>query len=179
MCIEWHDFERVQKPTYITSSLLDCPWTTVCDMHQINCTLLLLVFKFFTDSGFTSKLIVDGKFTQRIRDEESIWSLVPGECIQIHIEKIKEVFWTALLQGEPEIDKTQLDTTRDISEFDEQTQSDFQKVMYDHRQKIQGKPTSEEQVNQIEKFPLFNINIFPKRFKLICQVPNKVLFVGL
>jgi len=97
------------------------------------------------DSQLTSRVIVDGKLTQRIRHEESIWSLVPGECLQIHLEKANELYWTALLEGEQEIDKTKLDTTKDISEFDEQTQADFQKVMYDHHQKLQGKPTSEEQ----------------------------------
>ena len=71
---------------------------------------------------------------------------MPGECVQVHLEKTKELYWTALLEGEPEIDKTKLDTTRNIAEFDDQTQADFQKVMYDHHQKLQGKPTSDEQV---------------------------------
>ena len=75
-----------------------------------------------------------------------MWSLVPGECLQIHLEKTDELYWTALFEGEQEIDKTKLDTSRDISDFDQQTQADFQKVMYDHHQKLQGKPTSDEQV---------------------------------
>ena len=55
-------------------------------------------------------------------------------------------FKPSVLEGDTEIDKTKVDTTRDISEFDEQTQSDFQHVMYDHHQKLQGKPTSQEMV---------------------------------
>lgn len=93
-----------------------------------------------------TRVIIDGKLTHRIRHEECFWSLVPGECLQIHLEKTNELYWTALLEGEPEIDKSKIDTTRDISEFDQQTQADFQKVVYDHHQKLQGKPTSDEQV---------------------------------
>ena len=103
----------------------------------------------FLDSGLSSRVLIDGKLTHHIRYEESLWSLVSGECLQIHLEKTSELYWTALLEGEPEIDKTKLDTTRDICEFDQQTQTDFQKVMYDHRQKLQGKPTSDEQVRPI------------------------------
>ncbi len=77
-----------------------------------------------------------------------MWSLVVGESIQINLEKSKDIYWTALIEGEAEIDRTKLDTTRDISEFDDQTQADFQKVMFDHHQKLQGKPTSEEQVSE-------------------------------
>ena len=75
-----------------------------------------------------------------------MWSLEPKMCIQINLEKAEERFWTAVLEGDPEIDKTKVDTTRDISDFDEQTQTDFHRVMYDHQQKLQGKPTSQEVV---------------------------------
>ena len=33
-----------------------------------------------------------------------------------------------------------------VGDFDEETQSDLRKVMYDQQQKMMGKPTSDEQV---------------------------------
>ena len=94
----------------------------------------------------SNRIIVDGKLTHNVKCGESLWSLVAGDSIQVSLEKSKDIYWTALIDGEVEIDKTKLDTSRNISEFDEQTQVDFQKVVYDHHQKLQGKPTSEEQV---------------------------------
>lgn len=78
-----------------------------------------------------------------------MWLLEGGKFIIINLEKREERFWTAVLKGDAEIDKTKVDTTRDISDFDEQTQSDFEHVMYDHHQKLQGKPTSQEAVGII------------------------------
>ena len=75
-----------------------------------------------------------------------MWLLEVGKHIVVTLDKTEERFWTAVLEGDVEIDKTKVDTTRDISDFDEQTQSDFQHVMYDHHQKLQGKPTSQELV---------------------------------
>lgn len=75
-----------------------------------------------------------------------MWLLEGGKHIIVSLDKTEERFWTAVLEGDEEIDKTKVDTTRDISDFDEQTQSDFQHVMYDHHQKLQGKPTSQELV---------------------------------
>jgi len=76
-----------------------------------------------------------------------MWLLEGGKHIIVNLDKTEERFWTAVLEGDAEIDKTKVDTTRDISDFDEQTQSDFQHVMYDHHQKLQGKPTSQELVS--------------------------------
>lgn len=91
-----------------------------------------------------SSTLVDGKLQWSIKCEDSMWLLEAGKQIIVNLDKVEERFWTTVLEGDTEIDKTKVDTTRDISEFDEQTQSDFQHVMYDHHQKLQGKPTSQE-----------------------------------
>ena len=41
---------------------------------------------------------------------------------------------------------TKVDTTRDISEFDDEAQAAIQRVTYDHHMKMLGKPTSGQQV---------------------------------
>lgn len=104
--------------------------------------MTLIHWSFPTDSI----ILVDGKLQWPIKCEDSMWLLEAGKQIIVSLEKVEERFWTTVLEGDTEIDKTKVDTTRDISEFDEQTQSDFQHVMYDHHQKLQGKPTSQEMV---------------------------------
>ena len=92
-------------------------------------------------------VLIDGKLQWSVKCEDSFWLLEGGKHIIVSMDKTEERFWTAVLEGDAEIDKTKVDTTRDISDFDEQTQSDFQHVMYDHHQKLQGKPTSQELVS--------------------------------
>lgn len=92
-------------------------------------------------------VLIDGKLQWSVKCEDSMWLLEGGKHIIVNLDKTEERFWTAVLEGDAEIDKTKVDTTRDISDFDEQTQSDFQHVMYDHHQKLQGKPTSQELVS--------------------------------
>ena len=50
------------------------------------------------------------------------------------------------IKGEEGIDLTKVDTTRNISEFDQEAQLAIERVTYDHHMKMLGKPTSSEQV---------------------------------
>jgi len=102
---------------------------------------------FFTLLPSGDNVLIDGKLQWSVKCEDSMWLLEVGKHIIVSLDKTEERFWTAVLEGDAEIDKTKVDTTRDISDFDEQTQSDFQHVMYDHHQKLQGKPTSQELVS--------------------------------
>jgi len=96
-------------------------------------------------SGLESKVILTGKLKEKIKCDESLWSLVPGQHIEINLEKFEQKWWDCVFEGDVEIDRTQIDTTQHVHDFDEQTQSDIRKVMYDQQQKLLGKPTSEEQ----------------------------------
>ena len=78
--------------------------------------------------------------------DESMWTLTPGEHVLIMLDKVEDRWWTCVIKGDEEIDKSKIDTTRNISEFDEQTQTDYNRVMFDHQQKLMGKPTSQEMV---------------------------------
>ena len=104
-----------------------------------NCAILLNIL-----SG--PKVYIEGELQWRVHADESMWTLIRGECILITLEKVVDRWWTCVIKGDQEIDKSKIDTTRNISEFDEQTQCDYEKVMFDHRQKMMGKPTSDEMV---------------------------------
>ena len=104
------------------------------------------LLKHFSELPSGSNVLINGELQRTVKCEESMWSLEPGKCVQINLEKTEERFWTAVCKGDPEIDRTKVDSTRNIDDFDEQTQTDFQQVMYDHQQKLMGKPTSKEKV---------------------------------
>uniref|UniRef100_T2MA20 NudC domain-containing protein 3 n=1 Tax=Hydra vulgaris TaxID=6087 RepID=T2MA20_HYDVU len=101
--------------------------------------------KVFLNNGFDNPILIDGELTNRIKIEDSMWSLEPGKHILINLEKCQHKWWTSVIVGAKEIDKQSIDTTQNVHDFDEQTQSDIRKVMYDQQQKLMGKPTSEEQ----------------------------------
>ena len=91
------------------------------------------------------QVLMDGPLFYRVKANESMWS-VDGSTVQINLEKSEERMWKCIIEGDKEIDLTKVDTSRHIHDFDQETQSAFERVMYDHRQKLQGKPTIEQQV---------------------------------
>jgi len=97
------------------------------------------------DSGLISRVLMEGSLSEKVRCEESLWSLLPSQYISISLEKVQSKWWTRVLQTDQEIDKQKIDTTQQVGDFDEETQSDLRKVMYDQQQKLMGKPTSDEQ----------------------------------
>lgn len=96
-------------------------------------------------SGLKSREIIAGKLSQKIRIDESLWSLSPGEHVAVNLEKFEQKWWDGVFEGDEKIDKSSIDTTQQVADFDEQTQGDIRKVMYDQQQKMMGKPTSDEQ----------------------------------
>mmetsp|Transcript_4958 Transcript_4958/g.11906 ORF Transcript_4958/g.11906 Transcript_4958/m.11906 type:complete len:89 (-) Transcript_4958:236-502(-) len=48
------------------------------------------------------------------------------------------------VEGDPEIDTQKVDSTKHVTEYDDETQSAIRKIMFDQNQKMHGKPTSDE-----------------------------------
>ena len=91
--------------------------------------------------------LMDGQLLHRVKVEESMWSVdKASRHIYINLEKQKDIMWKSVFEGEEGIDLTKVDTTRDISEFDQEAQAAIQRVTFDHQMKMLGKPTSSEQV---------------------------------
>jgi len=88
---------------------------------------------------------------ERVRTSESYWNV--GEfkgqlCVVVYIEKERECWWKSAVHGHGEIDTTQVDSTRDLYDYDGETQGAIRKIMFDQHQKRMGKPTSEEMQNE-------------------------------
>ncbi|KAG7391578.1 CS domain [Phytophthora boehmeriae] len=101
-----------------------------------------------------SKPLIEGELLEKIRADESIWSLESNHTLNISLEKIKPTWWANALKGDPEIDTTQVDSRRNIQEYDEATQGAIRKAVFDQRQQqlTGGMPlTPEEQIMQNAK----------------------------
>jgi hypothetical protein len=69
-------------------------------------------------------------------------------CVCVYLEKERESWWKSAVHGDAEIDTTQVDSTRDLYDYDGETQGAIRKIMFDQHQKRLGKPTSEEMANE-------------------------------
>lgn len=109
------------------------------------------------------------QFCFKIRKDESYWSFVSGQHIivskiflivnlcdniylliifQIHLEKVVERWWEALLLGEPKIELTKIDCSRNLDELKAEEQMKLEELIWNHHQKLLKKPTSEQIVCQ-------------------------------
>lgn len=96
--------------------------------------------------GNQSKILIDSDLPWGIRSEESTWSLVPGECIHISIEKSMERWWENFLIDEKKINLKHIQPEKPMDDLNQEEQMKIHQMMYDQRQKAMGLPTSEEQV---------------------------------
>lgn len=95
-----------------------------------------------TDSEWNN--IFNGKLSFKIRKDESIWSIESGKHINIHLEKVTERWWEALIVDEPKIDLSKIDCSKHFDDMIPEEQMNVQKLMWNQQQKLLNKPTSEQ-----------------------------------
>ncbi|XP_007250328.3 nudC domain-containing protein 3 [Astyanax mexicanus] len=94
--------------------------------------------------GASEKVLLEGEFTHKINTENSLWSLEPGQCVLLSLSKTGEVWWSAVLKGEQEIDVNQINRERSMASVDEEEHAVLDRLTFDYHQKLQGKPQSHE-----------------------------------
>lgn len=94
--------------------------------------------------GASEKVLLEGEFTHKINTENSLWSLEPGHCVLLSLSKTGEVWWSAVLKGEQEIDVNQINRERSMASVDEEEHAVLDRLTFDYHQKLQGKPQSHE-----------------------------------
>mmetsp|Transcript_6695 Transcript_6695/g.13489 ORF Transcript_6695/g.13489 Transcript_6695/m.13489 type:complete len:338 (+) Transcript_6695:158-1171(+) len=115
------------------------------EAKQIECSLQASKLRVALKTS--GQVLLEGAYPnpERVKPDECFWSVERGtSTLVISLAKTRETWWDSILQGEPEIDTTQVDSTKNIDEYDESTQAAIRKVMFDQRQKAQGLPTSDE-----------------------------------
>ncbi|CEL98453.1 unnamed protein product [Vitrella brassicaformis CCMP3155] len=90
------------------------------------------------------EVIVEGTLYDKILKEDSTWSLEDGERVVVTLFKTKETWWKCVIEGDPEIDPTKVESSKRIEDFDDETQGAIRKIVFDQNQKAQGLPTSDQ-----------------------------------
>ena len=88
-------------------------------------------------------ILIEGDLPYKVLTDSSIWMVESG-VIHVSLEKAKERMWGCVFEGEKEIDLTKVDSTKDISDLDPESQAAVNRVIFDQHQKNQGKPQSHE-----------------------------------
>ncbi|XP_027560043.1 nudC domain-containing protein 3 [Neopelma chrysocephalum] len=94
--------------------------------------------------GSSQHVLMEGKLTHKINTESSLWSLEPGKCILINLNKGDEYWWNAILEGEEQIDIDKINKERSMATVDEEEHAVLDRLTFDYHQKLQGKPQSHE-----------------------------------
>lgn len=94
--------------------------------------------------GAGERVLLEGELTHKINTDNSLWSLEPGRCVVLSLSKCGEVWWTAVLKGEKEIDINQINRERSMATVDEEEHAVLDRLTFDYQQKLQGKPQSHE-----------------------------------
>lgn len=88
--------------------------------------------------------LLDGDLPEKIRVDESVWSLEGNRTLQLSLEKIKPTWWASAFTGDSEIDTSRVDSTRKIDEYDATTQGAIRKAMFDQQQQQRGLRSSDD-----------------------------------
>ena len=82
---------------------------------------------------------------EKIKNEESNWTIENNEFIIFYLEKAQEVIWKSAFKGHKEIDTKKVDNSKKIDEFDTETQAALNKIVYEQNRKKNGLMTTEEE----------------------------------
>ena len=89
--------------------------------------------------------LLEGEFYDRIKVEDSFWSVEDNNFLLLNLDKAREGIWGTVLKGDREIDTKRADNAKRLDEFDLETQGHLQKVLYEQNRKLRGLPTTDEQ----------------------------------
>jgi hypothetical protein len=89
------------------------------------------------------KVFLEGELTEKIDPSESTWTLEGGVLVLVLYKSVK-TFWETILKGDPKIDTSEVDSRRHIDEYDDTTQAQIRKIIFDQSQSRKGLPTSDE-----------------------------------
>lgn len=67
-------------------------------------------------------VILEGELYDRIKVEDSLWSIEDEERLILTLEKAAENIWKTIIKGDQEIDATKVDNSKKLEEFDFETQ---------------------------------------------------------
>lgn len=96
-----------------------------------------------TTTTTTMTTFLEGNLSQKVRPDESTWT-VEGGVVIVTLDKLVKTFWHNVLERDEKIDTELVDNRRHISDYDDATQGQIRKIMFDQQQYHKGGPTSDE-----------------------------------
>jgi len=90
-----------------------------------------------------NRTFLEGTLTEKIRVDESTWSVENG-VMMVTLDKSGKKFWRTVLTGDEEIDTELVDSRTRVSDYDNATQAQFRKIIFDQNQYHLDLPTSDE-----------------------------------
>ncbi|KAM7368541.1 hypothetical protein PAMP_012875 [Pampus punctatissimus] len=117
---------------------------TIVKGRQVSVSLQASSVRVCVREGAEDKTLMEGELTHKINTEDSLWSLEPGNCVVLSLNKTSEVWWNAVLKGEKEIDINQINRERSMATVDDEEHAVLDRLTFDYHQKLQGKPQSHE-----------------------------------
>lgn len=103
-----------------------------------------------------SELIIDGKFPQKVKPDDCMWTLVDNKMVSISLEKHDGMnWWNCAVEGDATINTRKIvPENSKLSDLDGETRQTVEKMMFDQRAKAAGMPTSDQQKqhDMLEKF---------------------------
>jgi len=111
------------------------------------------------DGDNTSFPPLEGMFFARIRPDECTWTIESSESqsmttLQLTLDKVQKTWWEIVLSGDkPLIDTTMVDSSRHIETYDEKTQAQIRRIIFDQRQERLGLPMTSNDANGGGKIP--------------------------
>jgi len=95
--------------------------------------------------------IIDGEFTEKIKADDSIWTVEDGEdggkVVHLAIQKWAGQWhwWDCAIKGDAKIDTQKIEPeSSNLADLDGETRATVEKMMFDQRQKQMGLPSSDE-----------------------------------
>jgi hypothetical protein len=99
------------------------------------------------------QVLLEGDFVEKIRVDESTWTVEGGVMI-VTLEKVQKKFWSTVVDGDEKIDTEMVDSRRHISDYDDATQAQIRKIIFDQNQFHNGLPSSDEIIgNKSDRIP--------------------------
>jgi len=75
--------------------------------------------------------IINGNLGEKVKVDDSFWSVEDNRALIINFEKAYEVIWKCMVQGDKEIDTEKVDNSKRVEDFDEETQGHLKKVLWE------------------------------------------------
>ena len=89
------------------------------------------------------QFFINGELDAKVKTD-SMWTIDDRKTVVITLDKCVETWWGTVIKGDPEIDTQRVDSTKKVSDYDDETQGAIRKIMFDQHQKHLGLPTSDE-----------------------------------